>query len=521
MSLTVTPNLTDSTVSLCNEITSWAGGIQQFAVEPNVKVEGTNSLCAWIDATTSAIEYFALPATVDMSDGMHVYVWMYCSGIVDTRANGGFRIVLYSGTTNYATFFVGGNDSHKAKWNLVFCDASATPDLETGTFDPSAVTHIGIQFKTLTNAIKKGQTFVQNCFWDAIRWGYGLTITSGSSDQITPQDIADADTTSNGIVQIINGAAVISGKLVFGGTGTENIDFVADNWIMVYPDNPYASDDLNTILVLGNGTGITNFNILGSFIKALTKPAVLAFSGENINELNVLGSTLVTIGESEFIDNEVVEDSVFANSGVIKPNGATFNRVTIKDTIETLLASLYLTSQADAELCTNITFNRFSNSYAVYITSAVTEFDMDNWVFDDPDNTASYALYWAGTNGTLTINAKNGTNLTSSGCTSAGGTVIVTNPKVFKFTLNPSITGYEWRIYSVTAMGSLAGAVELDGEESASVDNQTYNYEYSSDVIIAVQILAILQDYEESVTYYRLSNSDQDITILLTRDENN
>jgi len=92
----------------------------------------------------------------------------------------------------------------------------------------------------------------------------------------------------------------------------------------------------------------------------------------------------------------------------------------------------------------------------------------------------------------------------------------------FKFTLQPSITNYEWRIYEIDAIGSLTGAVELAGGETASIDNQTYTYTYISDTPIALQIISQPNtDYVESTTFYTLSNSDQNTNILLDIDINN
>jgi len=90
----------------------------------------------------------------------------------------------------------------------------------------------------------------------------------------------------------------------------------------------------------------------------------------------------------------------------------------------------------------------------------------------------------------------------------------------FKFTLNPSITGYEWRIYeaSGTPGDGTIGTVELDGEEVSSADNQTYIYVYSADQDIAVQILT--NGYEEFLHYDTLLNSNKDLTFNLTPETN-
>lgn len=104
----------------------------------------------------------------------------------------------------------------------------------------------------------------------------------------------------------------------------------------------------------------------------------------------------------------------------------------------------------------------------------------------------------------------------------ASATTTVNNTKTFKFTLDPSIIWYEWRLYSVTAKWSLVWSVELVWEESASVDNQTYSYSYTVDTPIAVQIISQPDhDYEEKIHYDTLTNSSKNLTITLIPDTNN
>ncbi|MDX2343226.1 MAG: hypothetical protein QNL26_05195, partial [Acidimicrobiia bacterium] len=234
----ITSDMVD--ISLCESVTGWADVIDQFALETGgINIEGSGSLCGWVNATTSAIEYYTI-TSVDLT-GKHVYVWMYCSGKVDTRVNGGFRIVLYTDASNYAEFYVGGNDTHFAQWNLMVCDPESTDSLvhETGTFDPTDVTRIGVRFKTLTAAIKKGQTYVQNCFWDAARYGTGVTVTQDAAEQHTLEDIFDEDMgdSSNvwGVVQKSAGAYVINGALTFGGETAESVDFLSEIDAILYP----------------------------------------------------------------------------------------------------------------------------------------------------------------------------------------------------------------------------------------------------------------------------------------------
>ena len=92
----------------------------------------------------------------------------------------------------------------------------------------------------------------------------------------------------------------------------------------------------------------------------------------------------------------------------------------------------------------------------------------------------------------------------------------------FTFTVNPSITHYEYRIYKVDDKGSLKGADELQGTEDTDSDSYIYSYNYTdSDIDIALQILPHDNDYVESVTYYTLSDTDQSVVIDLIKDINN
>jgi hypothetical protein len=131
--------------------------------------------------------------------------------------------------------------------------------------------------------------------------------------------------------------------------------------------------------------------------------------------------------------------------------------------------------------------------------------------------TGNETIYLTATTGTFTINVADGATVPS--VATAGAIVnVVSGQKTFSFTLSPSITGYEWRIYEDSATAGVIGTVLLDGEETATVDNQSYTYTYSADTDIVVQIIA--EGYEESLHYDTLTNADKSVTINLTAEEN-
>ena len=161
-------------------------------------------------------------------------------------------------------------------------------------------------------------------------------------------------------------------------------------------------------------------------------------------------------------------------------------------------------------------FENYSGKHAIEIDTPGT-YTFDNVFFDqsgtaDVENTSG---------GAVTINVINGGTEPTVTNTGGGSTTSVVNNKTFKFTVNPSVTGYEWRIYEVTAVGSLAGVNEVDGEESATADNQTYTYPSVASQAIAVQIIYNGGDYEEAIEYYTLTPTSQEVIINLERDNNN
>ena len=65
-------------------------------------------------------------------------------------------------------------------------------------------------------------------------------------------------------------------------------------------------------------------------------------------------------------------------------------------------------------------------------------------------------------------------------------------------------------MYTVTAVGSLEGASEVQHVESTVSDNFSYTYTYNVGVILAVQILDDgSNDFEESVTREILGRAGQ------------
>lgn len=487
-----TTNMTD--VSMCDSITGWAGGMSQFALDTGVKVQGTGSLSGWINATTSATEYYAI-TSVDMSGGDHIYVWMFCSGVVDTQANGGYRIVLFSGAdyvSNFATFYVGGNDTHGTGWQLMCCDASASPDLETGTFDNTDVIAVGVAFKTLTAAISKGKEFINNCYWDAVRYGTGLIVTSASTDDIDYEDIYGVDNNSTykyGVIQKAYGAYVQTGEIIFGGTSTETVDVLIENEVLLFPSNEYTASGFYSVLPLGNATNPTYITIAGCYLKSAgLEKFIFDASGANINTLSIDGSTFDNAGKCTFTSGQSVTNTTFNACNIVTPSGATFtgNKITNPTASGIDTASMLYPWDTDNTQDLQFILSSGAVGHGILIDTTGT-YTFTGHTFDgfaETDGSTGSECVFNDSGGSVTINIVGGDTPTIHNGTSASTTV---NNSVYltvnvKDKDNVAISGVQ------TAIFGSGGASLMNMDTTASgIAQTTYNFASDKDIYYRVR----------------------------------
>jgi len=200
--------------------------------------------------------------------------------------------------------------------------------------------------------------------------------------------------------------------------------------------NNANTDNAHTLLVSGT------IDFINTIIKAETG-ATIAIDATAATSFDMTGGSVVNGGNIGLKTGQTIQGVVFTSCAEIDTNGATLSNCVINSTTEATTGSLLVNTEAEGELCSDIKFNTFGTNYAVYVAAGVTTFDMDNWIFDDPNNTSNVAVHWLGTSGTLTINALNGTNLVTAGCTAeTGGTVeVVANPVTTEITVKDINTG--------------------------------------------------------------------------------
>lgn len=434
-------------------------------------------------------------------------------------AEAGVSALVGDDLADFDVFYASGSDKAPAPeggWATFAIDPTLTPDTTVGTA-PTTTTMVGMAVAATAQA-RGNPNAVQ-----AIRYGR-------CTQEYTDGEVANPATFA-GYAAVDNAAADRFNLLknIEGGYKAQGLISLGLTTTLVY------FDDSNVNISLANNLKVSSaFNrievhhasstVNWTAVNITSLGTVSRGTFEMIDNATVAFNTCVFTDMSTFIfqSNATLTSSTFRRCEVITQDGATFTD-TIFDDI-TSSVSLTVTNLA---VVTGCTFNSDGSNHAIDLGTITTNTGVswDNFLNDyavTNGSTGNEAVLVSVDNGvTLTINVTSRATSPTYYNTGTGTVSVVVDPKNFKFTLSPTNTAYEWRIYTVTALGSLAGSVEIDGEESATVDNQTYSYTYSVDTNIAVQIIDNPSDYVENITYYILKNADQDVTILLKPDENN
>lgn len=422
MAITVTKNLTD--ISTCESTTGWSGGTNLLVQA--LSWQGTNALGMFVDNTTSAVSKYDIGVGTDMSNGEHIYAWMVVFGNADTKALGGYRIYAEDTSGNWYEWFVGGVDTHpNGGWNIFTVDLNATPDLSSGTLDTSNIRYVGVRFKTTTDAFSQGQNEFNNCFWDVLRYGTGLTVTSLATDTITPADIFAVDSSNTNKYGVMTKPAGIdayvqNGKITYGGTGTESINLVLTDEALFFPANDLVSSTFHSIETLGNTTGTTDIEITGSFISSSGVPFNMDLDQTNLDTILLNGNSISNCLAPTFGASQTITNNVLSSCGTAYPKTSTFTGYTIKNSAETASYAMFL------EKTHNVANGNFADNYwDIGVTPAVSG-DQYTLVGDKFSNSTAHIRNTHATNA-VEILATEGANPSTS--STAGGVVTITlNP---------------------------------------------------------------------------------------------
>ncbi len=520
-------------ITLAETTTGWTalgGGASGLAIGPDISMQGTNCVDKQISGAEKG-QVYNFGTTITNTTGIHFYTWVFLAtpGVSDTLQNRGLTIAIGTSTTAYNKFHVEGSDTYGAVGRVGKCypvryvtTSNASPPYRTLVGTPGANPQY---FGALANILQTVRG--SNLGVDAIRYGTGVFVTAG--DSTTPGTISGLATTNDsisnrwGVLTYVSGSSYeLQGKFVIGQTnaGTPTLAYLDDsNKNILIVDTPHSTTDFTQIVI---DHASTVFNLTKVTIEAggTNNPGRLVFNNASTTA-SLDTCTLSKIGITTLRVGVTVTGTTWSGSGAITTNGAAISGSTIA--ASTATAAMIINSTAEMAVVTSSSFN--DNNRAINITAAGT-YAFDALLFSgntyDVENSST---------GLVTINASNGSNV-STFINTNGGTTTIVNTKTY--TVNNVVDGSEVRLIRQSDLVELGGA-EIVGASPSGLNNVTvaadpdnagrykvtYSYGYTGDVPIytvvfkenyqALYLSSLLKADNSTLTAFQTTDRQYDV----------
>lgn len=436
-------------------------------------------------------------------------------------AEAGISVGIGWNLGDFDLHYVGGSDVRPPTdgvYSSYFVDPAVTPAGTVGTAG-TAGTYTMVGVAIAAGAQARGNPFAVQ----SVRYGRGEV-------EYTLGEVANPATFAG--YAIIDGAAADKFNLlqtIEGGYKGRGLMTFGTAATAVYFEDSNVSISIADDLKVG-----ANFNA-GVVNNALSE---LYWTNVNITNLGTVAKYTFTVNDSATTEHNTC---VFTGLGtfVYGTNSTNIN-VTYRAQ-EVVRGGSYSKCTFDKSVATAATIAATLNDYTDCVfNSSGTGFGVDLTDGDTVTISANTTMNWDNTstgytdtagNRTIKVNVDVGVTLTINNNTGdiifvqneGTGTVsIVTGQRTITFNISPTPTAYEYRIYTVTGLGSLAGAVEVQGAESTSGGSQAYTYSYAVGVFIAFQVFDkdVPKVYKESVSYFELADANTTQNINLEVDIN-
>lgn len=477
-----TPTLTNvpTSIDTADTQTNWTG---EGGNEPDIKVEGTNSIYGTMTADGDIISFDGANFS---ATGQHIRAWVQFAALAQLDF---MEMFLSDGTnTAYWEIFKGagylGSDPdtplYKGGWFYAIIDFSSTQN--SGTKPTANVTQVGWRFQRTANPRN-----VTNTWLDALTYGDGYTATGGTSgDPITFSGIALVDEVDAfGIVQTYRETSYLFGAVTIGSGATATYMKVA-NEAVIFADAPVSS---TLYKIIATGSGCT-FDVTNTLFKA-NGLQNFAFDMSAVNTLICTGNVFIQASPLTFASGQSVTSNTFIDCGTLSTNGAvvsngTFSNcapVSVSDLSQIVLSTFTGDNTQAAVELTSLGTGTMSWSCAAvtgYATGSAGTFTTAN------DAGADAAIFVNVASGTLTINVTEDGAIPS--IRTAGATVTV--QQVVTLSLTNIVPGSEVRIVTQGSLVEQGGGIESIGSSvgpgagwneiyDSATDRYTATYQYN------------------------------------------
>jgi len=469
-------------ISYAESTTGWTG--DSFSLEPDIKVQGSNSVACTQTATGNNDLYFA--GSFNLTN-YHLRLAINFSYIGNLSTTDPLQVFLSDGTnTDYFVYYPD-NTYYSGGWvDLVIDTALFT------TVSLSTITQVGIRIVTAT----KPRNVPANMWCDNWRAANSLTITSITTETVSFSQAAALDKTNvYNILSNVDGVIFCSGELYLGSTGSSNANIYSVNEQLVFTDR-FVNSSLYKIVSQEN-TGNTDIYLENFVCKTVGSTSADVTISSSLNSLSLIGCLFNSMGvvvinptatSFEFNTTSFINCTSFSTTltttglSFVNSNTATFSATTSNSSFINTTAVV-----TNLSLVSNCSFTSGGSNHAVELTS-IGDGSM-NWDGSlsgfvsgstgspvTPSSTGNEAIYVNVASGTLTINVSDGADIPS--IRTAGATVNVVANLV---TLTISTQdGNEVRIRQ--------GSYTLFHTQNVSGGNTQYQYTYSANTKVIISV---------------------------------
>ena len=466
------------------------------------------------DGIVSVNKYWAAPPSLNPYAGTFLV------------AEAGVSVLIGSSAGDFDVHYVAGSDKYPTvdrNYATYFVDPTVTPAGTVGTVTTLSTVGIAIA----AGAQARGNPLAVQ----SVRYGRGeVSYTLGeianpaNFEGYAVLDRAPGDKFN--LLETTESGLKSRGLMTFG-TAADPVYFEDADISLVIADDLKVGPNFNKGVVT-NASSVLNWNNVS--IKNLGLASKYTFTVNDGAETNHTGGTHEDCGPWAYGLNSTNIGVTYRRQETVTQLSSSFTNCTFDKSIG--ISALISNDLSKIDSCQ---FNKGTTGYAVDIENITTTQALSWKNFETGYVTGTTGadvgvtptgnetiLVNVSAGETLTINVGTGASTPSVANSGTGTVAVVAGQVTADWTVSPSITGYEYAIYTVTAVGSLEGASEVQHVESTISDSFSYTYTYSAGVVIAVQIIDDgLHDFEENISYYPLSENNQSFTINLAEDTNN
>lgn len=498
MTGTIIPNLID--ISLCEVIGSWTGVPTPTTQDTALFDAKQGTYCLQSYSAGAAIRNARWDfGTGDLKNftGQFLYFWFAFSKKNYTAGTGNMTIRLTDSTGRNRDWYIFNKTTLPHIGWIGWCiNAEYGYDAQDSGFDITQIRYAGWR---LDDTIL-GKVYI---YWDAWRFGTGLSIKSGTEGlPAVLEDFYTSETTNAyGVVNKIGGVYFVKGKIGIGSmTIDESTYFKDSNQVIIFEDIKGTPSGVYEIIGqrYNGGIGATKIffgedGIGGSIIKATSSMKFkFTMTDSGITELGIHGCTFQnadTISLPDYNANKEVLNCNFIASAEILVGTCTLNGCNF---ISSIGRAIKISSTNH-----NITSCNFINCQTAIHhnvggpTGNHAHFDYNKLMFTGGtyhiENSASSPDYY------IDIDRLNGSNPDQAKINNSNGGSTTLLAIGVQLTLTGLIAGSDVRILN-------AGTTTVLAETDNSGTSFVYSYEYG--VYPQVDIIILHLDYE----YFRLEN---------------